>query len=128
VDGTQKKVTENYLVNALSFTECEKRIEEELNAYSQEFEIESIVKLRISELVKTESENADKWYKCKILSITFDEHSGKEKKIHSLFLVQGTDLNNAKNTFVEFMKGSMMDYSLVKIEESNILEVFEYQK
>ena len=42
-DGMQKKVTENYVVDALSFSEAEERITEEMSSYvSGEFDVADI--------------------------------------------------------------------------------------
>ena len=50
-DGKQKKVTEPYLVDALSFTEAEARIIEELTPFiSGEFVIKDIKRAKLSEI------------------------------------------------------------------------------
>ena len=78
-DGKQKKVTEPYLVDALSFTEAEARIIEELTPFiSGEFVIKDIKRAKLSEIFF--NENGDRFYKIKVYFITIDEKSGSEKK------------------------------------------------
>ena len=127
-DGMQKKVTETYLVDALSFSECEDRIIDEMKVYiSGEFEVNAIQKARYSELVESEDTSADKWYKCKLQFITLDEKTEKEKKSAVHYLVQGSSLENAKNNMVKFMSTSSIDYEFVEIKETPIMDVFKYK-
>ena len=50
-DGLQKKVTEKYVVNALSYSEAEERITEEMSQYiSGEFEVKGIVLAQYKEI------------------------------------------------------------------------------
>lgn len=78
-NGTNKKVTEPYLVDALSFTEAEARIIEELKPYiSGEFDVASIKRANYSEVVF--ADDADRWYECKVEFVTFDERTASEKR------------------------------------------------
>ena len=127
-DGMQKKVTETYLVDALSFSECEDRIIDEMKVYiSGEFEVNAIQKAKYNELVESVVASADKWYKCKLQFITIDEKTGKEKKSAVHYLVQGSSLENAKNSMVKFMSTSSIDYEFVEIKETPIMDVFKYK-
>ena len=82
-NGMNKKVTEPYLVDALSFTEAESRIIEEITPFiSGEFTVSDIKRANYSELFFCEDDEADKWFKCKLYFITLDEKSGAEKKTH----------------------------------------------
>ena len=79
-NGMNKKVTEPYLVDALSFTEAESRIIEEITPYiSGEFTVSDIKRANYSELFSCEEDAADRWFKCKLYFITVDEKSGAEK-------------------------------------------------
>ncbi len=87
-NGMEKTVNEPYLVDALSFTEAERRIMEESSAYiSGEFEVSDIKKAKYSELFFSDMESADRWFKVKLQFITLDEKSGVEKKTSSNVLV-----------------------------------------
>ena len=127
-NGMQKKVTETYLVDALSFSECEDRIIDEMKVYiSGEFEVNAIQRAKYNELVESVDTSADKWYKCKLLFITLDEKTEKEKKSAVHYLVQGSSLENAKNNMVKFMSTSSIDYEFVEIKETHIMDVFKYK-
>lgn len=124
-NGLNKTVSEQYLFDALSFTEAEARTIEELKPYiSGEFSIPQIVKPRISELFLSEDVAADRYYKVKVAFITLDEKSGAEKKTNSFILVQASDFKNAYDRFIEGMKGTMADYEIVSIVETQILDYY----
>lgn len=123
--GLNKTVSEQYLFDALSFTEAEARTIEELKPYiSGEFSIPQIVKPRISELMLSEDVSADRYYKVKVSFITLDEKSGAEKKTNSFILVQASDFKNAYDRLIEGMKGTMADYEIVSIVETQILDYY----
>ena len=95
-NGMNKKVTEPYLVDALSFTEAESRIIEEITPFiSGEFTVSDIKRANYSELFPSDEEAADRWFKCKLYFITLDEKSGAEKKTATNVLVQAADLRDA---------------------------------
>ena len=127
-NGLNKTVSEQYLFDALSFTEAEARTIEELKPYiSGEFTISQIVKPRISELMLSmlsEDVPADRYYKVKVSFITLDEKSGAEKKTNSFILVQASDFKNAYDRFIEGMRGTMADYEIVSIVETQILDYY----
>ena len=124
-NGLNKTVSEQYLFDALSFTEAEARTIEELKPYiSGEFSIPQIVKPRISELMLSEDVSADRYYKVKVSFITLDEKSGAEKKTNSFILVQASGFKNAYDRFIEGMKGTMADYEIVSIVETQILDYY----
>ena len=126
-NGMNKKVTEPYLVDALSFTEAEARIIEEVSPYiSGEFTIADIKRANYTELFFCEEDSADRWFKCKLTFISLDEKSGAEKKTSSNVLVQAADLRDAVKKLDEGMKGSMMDYVISSMAETAIMDVYEY--
>ena len=127
-NGTQKKVTEPYLVDALNFTEAEARIIREISPYCNgELEVVDIKRVKYSEMFTNEAESADKWYKVKAMFITLDEKSQTEKKSATFILVQASDFQNAVDTFVNGMKGGLSDYEIHTIQETNILDVFPFE-
>lgn len=124
-NGAQKKVTEPYLVDALSFTEAEARITEEIKPYiSGEFTIADIKRARLAELFF--NENGDRYYKFKVLFITLDEKSGAEKKTAAQMLAQANDIKEAIAVLEEGMKGTMADYVIASVTETMILDVFPF--
>ena len=126
-NGMNKKVTEPYLVDALSFTEAEARIIEEMTPYiSGEFTVSDIKRARYSELFFAEDTESDRWFKCKLTFITLDEKSGSEKKTSTNVLVQASDLRDAVKKLDEGMKGSMADYLISSVAETAIMDVYPY--
>ena len=126
-NGMNKKVTEPYLVDALSFTEAEARIIEEMTPFiSGEFTVSDIKRANYSELFPCEEEAADRWFKCKLVFITLDEKSGAEKKTSTQVLVQAADLRDAVKKLDEGMKGTMADYKIASVAETAIMDVYPY--
>ena len=128
-DGTNKIVSEFYLVDAMSFAEAEARTSEEMINFSiGKFEVAAIKKVNYAEIIKAESSNAGTWFKCKLAFITIDEKSGKEKKSNVSYLVEGSDLESAKARMVKAMSTTMIDYVFVKIEETPIMDILYHDK
>lgn len=128
-DGLQKKVTEQYTVDALSFTEAEQRITEEMSSYiSGSFDITDIKKASYKEIFFSDDESADRWYKTKLQFITIDEKSEKEKRSNVNYLVQAGTLNAAVRNIDEVMGGTMIDYVIASVAETQLMDVFEWQK
>ena len=126
-DGLQKKVMEQYVVDALSFTEAEARIIEEMSSFiSGEFEVVEIDRCVFKEIFFSDEDMADKWYKTKLQFITIDEKTEKEKKSNVYYLVQGSSLENARKNIDEVMGGTMIDYVINSVSETKIEDVFEY--
>lgn len=124
--GLQKSVSEPYMVDALSFTEAESRIIEEMRPFiSGEFSVANIKRVRLSELFF--DERGDKWYKCKVNFITLDEKSGTEKRTASYMLVQAADFSTALENLLKGMKSTMADYEVAAIIETPIMDVFRYE-
>ena len=125
--GLTKKMSETYLVDAINFTEAEARIIKEITPFcSGALTVADIKRARYSEMFTSDEENADKWYKVKCNFITLDEKTQTEKKSPSLMLVQAGDLREAVRRFDEGMKGSMVDYEIALVQETNILDVYPY--
>jgi hypothetical protein len=123
--GEHKKVAEQYLVDALSFTEAEARITKELEPYvSGEFTISAINRYPLAELFL--DGDGDRYYKAKLALITLDEKTGKEKRSHFNVLAQASDIQQAKDIIVAEMKSSMCDYEIVEVKETQILDVFRH--
>ena len=127
-NGMQKKVTEPYLFDALSFTEIEGKCIEEMTPFiSGEFTVSDIKRANYSEIFFSEEESADRWFKCKLVFITLDEKSGSEKKTSTHVLVQAADLRDAVNKLDEGMKGTMADYQITSVSETAIMDVYPYE-
>ena len=102
-DGLIKKVTEPYLVDAMSFTEAESRIVEEVTPFvSGELIVAHIKRAKIAEIFPNEA--GDKWYRCKVNFISFDEKKQVEKRLPQIMLVQASDFQTALGNLLEGMK------------------------
>lgn len=127
-NGTTKRVTDSYLVDAISFAEAEARIIKEVTPYiSGEFTVSAVKKSNVQEIFrnKVEYECEQKWYKAKVAFIILDEKTHSEKRIIAVYMVQAPDFHNALENFVDSMKKETMeDFVIVGIEETTILDVF----
>lgn len=122
-NGSVKKANEPYLVDALSFTEAEARIIEQITPYiSGEFTISAVKKTRISEIFWDPA--GDRFYLAKVLFITIDEKTAAEKKTASLILIQAPDFKTALENVFNGMKDTMADYEIASIAETPIMDVF----
>lgn len=164
-DGLAKKVTEQYVIDAISFAEAEQRIIEEMSHYvSGEYDIVEIDRAVFKEVFfmgdaekvlendaamlskavrKKDKEAAKKWedetleekmtktdsywYKSKVQFLSFDENSGKEKRSNVYYLVEGVTLENARCNIDKVLEGTMNDYVISSVSETQILDVFEHK-
>lgn len=127
-DGSEKMVNEPYLVDAMSFTEAEKRITEEMSVYiSGEFRVDEVKKSNASEVIFSDVDDDDKWYKAKLQFITIDEKTDKEKRSNTTYLVQSKSLARALRYIDDFMGKTMIDYDVIGINETKIMDVFKYE-
>ena len=127
-EGKLIKVSEQYLVDALSFTESEARIIAEMKPFiSGEFEVATIQKKNYAEIVENQMAGFDKWFECKINIITLDEKSGKENKTPVFIIIQSDTTANANADLITHMKGSITNYTIEGVKETKIIEVFKYK-
>lgn len=128
-DGNSKKVTEKYAFDALSFSEAEERAIKNLESYiSGDYKIISNALANYHEVIIADNDKADRWYKLKAAYITYDEKTEKEKRLLINFLVQGANLKNALDNFDTFMERTMVDYNIVSVAETKLMDVYFYKK
>ncbi len=147
-NGTVKKVTEVYLVDAITFSEAEARIIREITPYmSGEFDVIAIKRTKYTEIVYDKfnlasrndaevqklmgrnsqaSEVADKWFKVKVNFVTIDEKTAAEKKSSVYYIVNAGSNAAAHETTVDFMKGTIADYEIASVVETNLMDVYVY--
>lgn len=124
-NGMVKKVTEPYLVDALSFTEAEARIIEEIRPYiTGEFTVAAVNRARISEIFW--DKEGDRFYRVKVWFIILDEKTGAEKKTPVTMLAQASTLKKAIETLEVGMMGTMADYVIGSVSETQIMDVFPF--
>ena len=124
-DGKEKKVTEQYVVEALSFTEAESRITEEMTSYVDgDFDVVSEKIAPFSEIFLSDRTDDDKWFISKVGFITIDEKTAKEKKQTFRYLVQAETSEKAMDYTKEMFSHGMSDYSIDAVQDTPTLEVF----
>lgn len=125
-DGTKKLAIEHYVVEALSFSQAESRIVEEMMPYiSDTYEIKTIKKAAYKVVFFSDVDKDDKWYKAKLKFITIDEKTEKEKFSNFIYLVQSSSLDKACISIDKFMSETMTDYSSMSLQETKLMDVFE---
>lgn len=127
-DGTPKKVNEVYVIDALSFSEAEERIMEEMSSYiSGEIELVDVKIAPYKEIFFADNNLTDRWFKAKVVYITIDERTQREKRMPVMVLVNAGNINSAIKNTDEVMGGTMIDYAITAIQETKIFDVFEYK-
>lgn len=121
-DGKQKKVSEQYVVEAATFGEAEKRVTESLKPYIEgEFEVTDIKIAAYVQIIHGD-DNADKYFKAKVTFVALDETTGKEKKTSELYLVLSETLESAEGDVKHYLNDS--NTTISSIAETAILDVF----
>ena len=127
-DGKEKKVSEQYVVEAFSFTEAESRIIEEMTPYiSGEFDVVSEKIAPYNEIFLSDRTDDDKWFISKVGFITLDERTDKEKKQTFRYLVQAATSELALDYTKEMFSHGMSDYSIEAVQDTPTLDVFLYE-
>ena len=124
-----KKVSESYLVDALSFTEAEKRIIKEVRPFVSvgELEVVNIRRARIAELFLNEEAEDDRYFRAKVNFITVDEKSGSEMKTSATMIVKSDSLPNAVTELKAQLDSQMASYEIAAVTDTQILDVFQYE-
>jgi hypothetical protein len=127
-DGKEKKVSEQYLVDAVSYTEAESRIVAELSTALQgEYTITGLKRSNISELVISEDGNDDKWFKAKVSILDADQLTGKEKRVNNYFLVTGSSLERALENLQHNLSTYIVPCEIVSLADTSFMDVFPYK-
>lgn len=123
--GYERKINDNYLLDAVSFTDAEARIFQKMQEItSVEFQVMNIKKSNITEVIP--SENGEWWYKAKISIISIDEEAGKEKKVNQYILIMADDIEHALKRLEEGLSYMLVPYVCTSIQLSTIADVFPY--
>ncbi len=126
-DGYEKKVSEAYLLDAMSYTEAESRIIHEMESIiSGDYYISTLRKSNVTELIVSEDEKDDRWYKAKVSIIDADEVSGKEKSTAQYYLVAAADIKRALENLEKSLASYIVPYEIESISDTPIMDVFPY--
>lgn len=126
-DGKEKMVSEPYLIDAVSFTDAESRIQKELEPYiTGEFFVSTIKIANYSELIP--DENGDRWFKCKVTFVSLDEEKGIERRSSTYMLVQANNIKEAYENTQKALSDTISDFEITSIQESPLMDIFNYSK
>ena len=129
-DGYERKVTESYVVEALSFSfgEAEKTAIEFLGGYvSGEIQVVNINLMKFREVFFNEQESCDRYYKAILQFCTIDEQTEREKHTQVYYLVQASSFDNCKDSIRTIMDGTMIDYQIASVSETKVIDVIEHE-
>lgn len=126
-DGSEKLVNEQYVVDALSFTEAEASIIDNMSVYvSGEFKVANINPANYNEIFFSGNDDDDLWFKARLAFITIDDKN-KEKRTYVNYLIQAKSIERAKRYVDEVMVNTIIDYELKSLSETKIFDVFEHE-
>ena len=124
-DGSVKKVTESYLLDAVSFSEAEKRITSDMpELISGDFEVSAIAKKDYQEIVLSNNDKDDKYYEVKYKVKEINEYNGKETSTSYVLLVQAFNIETAKRYFDEHMKDTVYDFEVSSLRETDYMDYY----
>ena len=127
-DGKEKKVTEQYVVEAMSFTGAESRITEGMTPYiSGDFDVVSEKIAPYNEIFLSDRTDDDKWFISKVAFITLDEKTAKEKKQTFRYLVQAATSEHALDYTKTMLNQCLSDYSIDSVQDTPTLDVFLHE-
>lgn len=121
--GKEKRVTEPYLFDALTYTEAENRVAETMSQYiSGDFQLVSVRKTRYADIIT--SEDGDRWFNVRVSFLIVDEDTGKEKRLKQLILTQASNIKDAIDKTVEGLNGNTPDFEVHQAAETMIMDYF----
>lgn len=120
-DGKIKKVTEPYLLHAVSFTDAEARAHEEVGSMIRgDFDVVSIAVTQLHDIFT--DEDADTWYKCKV---TYEDMiDDKPKKISNIYLASGDSVKSADAKVKEGLGSLQVDFHVDSVILTPIVDIF----
>ncbi len=129
-NGTFKRVSEPYLLSAMTFTDAETRIYEELGQIIRgEFNVVGISRTEVHDIFQYD--DCDTWYKCKITFTSegnMDDPEAKQKKVSQNFLVSAVSVKDAFEKLKESLSTLMADFEVPSISVSTIVDIFPYRE
>lgn len=121
--GKMARVSETYLVDAINFTEAEKRIFEIMEKYvSGEIEVVGISRTNFTEIFNYD--DGQYWFKAKVNWSIFDENSSKETKVSNQMLVAANNVREAYDRIAENLSTMLVPVEINAVSLSPILDVF----
>ena len=128
-NGNESTTTEAYLIDAMSYTEAETRIYNEMEQRVRgEFRIVNIAKANYTDVIVDEDEDLVDWYKVKVTGIEYDEESDKEKKYNNYYLISADSCKQAILRAEESMKDMEMEFVIPSVSLVQLVDVFPYDE
>jgi hypothetical protein len=124
--GKEQMVTENFLLDAVSFTDAETRMIRQMQQMVKggEFTVVDIKKSRIAEVFPFD--DGEWWFKVTINLVTIDEEAGREKKLRTYYLIMADDIKQALQRLEESLSYLVIPYVVTSVAVSTIVDVFPY--
>jgi hypothetical protein len=119
-----KTITEAYLVDAVSYTDAEARLYQEVAANTPDVTVSNISKMKLADVFFIE-EGGETWYKCKVVFTTEDD-KGREKKLINMMLINAESVKQAYDRLADSLKTIFMPYEITDINRTPILDIFPY--
>lgn len=128
--GKKKNVSVEYLVDAMSFTETEARAIETANEEisTRDFDIVAISRESVSEIIRSEDDAENPWFKANVTIVAIDDTTGESKESPQTIYVQATDTREADKVLREHMKGSMFEWDIKSITKTKVVAALDYQR
>lgn len=128
-EGLSRKVTEKYVVDAVNYTEAEERITAEMmQRISTEFNVKGISIAPYSEIIFSDNEIDEHWFKAKVKFYSVNERNGRKKILTTCYLVQAYDIEGAVFRMNKSLNGTVVDYAICSVADAGLTDVFEYTK
>ena len=123
----QKTVTEAYLVDAVSYTDAEARLYQEIASNHPDFEITDISRMKLADVFFSE-DGGDVWFKVRAMYVTEDEKTGKEKKTPSVMLVNAETPKQAYERVEHSLRTALDPFEITDVNTTKILDIFPYNE
>ena len=122
-----KIVTEEYLIDAVSYTDAETRLYQEVAANTPEFK-HTITRMKLADVFQRQEGDNDTWYKLKAVFIIDDERTGKQKKTPSLMLINAQTPKEAYERIEGHLKSVLDPFEITDVNTTKILDIFNYSE
>lgn len=121
-DGNRTK--EQHLIEAVNFTDAEVRSTEIFEEFIPSgFIIEDHKKIKFSDILLFPEDSEAHFYKCKVVYVSIDEASMKERRSAANILVQGLSIDLVFNRIEVAFKDTISDYEIEAITKTDIIDV-----
>ncbi len=126
-NGSMRKVSEAYLLDAVSFTEAEQRVTRQMQPYHEDFQVVSEKIADYEDIVTATDDDADKYYKIKHNLITLDEKTMQEKRQSQYIIIQAASVDDARERYKQHIKRWACDVVLEAVSETKYMDYFPYK-